>query len=147
MRDIALRLYGSPETVDHTEGIFQAIGGLGWYSCPVTDALLGYKEFAALPLHLAPSTSEPRFVAMLDQTKLRTRQYAKSQVKWIRKQLLPAASEAQKLGGQVEIFVVSGGSAGHTVAQRILHGGSAIENDINVVQIFSKGKLCLIITP
>ena len=106
MRETALRMYGSANTIDHTEGIFQSIG---------------YKEFADLDLSGDPA-SDPKFPAMLALTKLRTHQYARSQLKWIRKQLLPAVREARSLGGEVEIFAVPGGTAGERPAQDVLQG-------------------------
>jgi tRNA dimethylallyltransferase len=45
--------------------------------------------------------------------KLSTHQYARSQIKWIRKQLLPAIKEARSLGGTVEVYAVRGGIEGH----------------------------------
>lgn len=50
---------------------------------------------------------------MLDRMKLSTHQYARSQIKWIRKQLLPAIKEARSLGGTVEVYAVRGGIEGH----------------------------------
>lgn len=52
--------------------------------------------------------------------KLSTHQYAKSQIKWIRKQLLPAVKEARSLGGEVEVYVVRGGQEGQGPAIRLL---------------------------
>jgi tRNA dimethylallyltransferase len=46
---------------------------------------------------------------MLERMKLSTHQYARSQIKWIRKQLLPAVKEAKALGGDVDVYVVRGG--------------------------------------
>lgn len=106
MRQIALDMYGSDSAIDHTEGIFQAIG---------------YKEFAGLDLAQENPASDSRFPSMLEQTKSRTYQYAKSQVKWIRKQLLPALREARSLGGEVEVYAVPGGEAGEGPARDILH--------------------------
>lgn len=65
-------------------------------------------------------SADPAFGPMLDRMKLSTHQYAKSQVKWIRKQLLPAVREAKSLGGEVEVYVVQGGEAGHEPAARLL---------------------------
>lgn len=56
---------------------------------------------------------------MLERTKLSTVQYAKSQMKWIRKQLLPAIKEARDQGDQVWVYVVPGGEAGQVIANRI----------------------------
>ncbi|KAK4690005.1 tRNA dimethylallyltransferase, partial [Tremellales sp. Uapishka_1] len=119
LRAIAESIYGSTDAVDHTEGIFQAIGRF-----PVNDKAYdeGYKEFAQLPLPQSCPESSPRFAQMLERTKLSTHQYAKSQIKWIRNQLLPAAREARALGDQVEVYVVPGGPAGEGVAQEILSG-------------------------
>jgi tRNA dimethylallyltransferase len=61
---------------------------------------------------------------MLALTKIRTQQYAKYQLKWIRKQLLPAIREARALGGDVEIYVVrgGGGAEGEEAGRRVLEG-------------------------
>ena len=59
---------------------------------------------------------------MLDRMKISTRQYAKSQIKWIRKQLLPATREARSLGGEVGVYVVPGGKAGQEVARGVMKG-------------------------
>lgn len=106
MRETALQMYGSDNAIDHTEGIFQAIG---------------YKEFAGLRLPQDQPSSDPLFPAMLAQTKARTHQYAKSQIKWIRKQLLPAVREARSLGGEVEVYAVPGGVEGEGPARQILN--------------------------
>ncbi|KAK8864512.1 hypothetical protein IAR55_001762 [Kwoniella newhampshirensis] len=106
LRGIAEKVYGSADAVDHTEGIFQSIG---------------YKEFAALTLAQSDPQSDPRFTSMLDRTKLSTHQYAKSQLKWIKKQLLPAVREARTLGGEVEVYVVPGGDRGVGPAVDVLH--------------------------
>ena len=58
---------------------------------------------------------------MLDRMKLSTHQYAKSQIKWIRKQLLPAIKEARTSGGEVEVYVLRGGHDGQELATSILH--------------------------
>ncbi|XAO23963.1 hypothetical protein I312_102752 [Cryptococcus bacillisporus CA1280] len=105
LREIAQRVYGSTDATDHTEGIFQAIG---------------YKEFASLPLPFPDPQSHPLFPAMVDRTKVSTHQYAKSQLKWIKKQLLPAVREARSLGGEVEVYVVPGGETGIPLATEIL---------------------------
>jgi tRNA A37 N6-isopentenylltransferase MiaA len=63
---------------------------------------------------------------MLARMKLSTHQYAKSQLKWIRKQLLPAVREAMGLGGDVAVYVVHGGERGETVAKGVLAGTFAI---------------------
>ena len=84
----------------------------------------GYKEFADLPLPQPEPPTDPRFPAMVDRTKLSTVQYAKSQLKWITKQLLPAVREARALGGEVYVYVVPGGEEGEGVASRVLSGGS-----------------------
>lgn len=105
LRGVAERIYGSSDVIDHTEGIFQSIG---------------YKEFADLPLPQPDPPTDPRFPAMVDRTKLSTVQYAKSQLKWITKQLLPAVREARALGGEVCVYVVPGGEEGEAAASRIL---------------------------
>ncbi|GMK55265.1 hypothetical protein CspeluHIS016_0203210 [Cutaneotrichosporon spelunceum] len=105
LREIARRVYGSEEATDLFEGIFQAIG---------------YKEFAELPLPQERPSENPEFQRMLVQMKLSTRRYAKSQIKWITKQLLPAVHEARSHGGDVHVYVVPGGAAGETLAQEVL---------------------------
>ena len=89
-----------------------------------TDRLCsGYKEFSELPLGDRQDPSHhPGFPNMLRQTKTRTYQYAKSQLKWIRKQVLPVVAEAKSLGGDVHIYVVPGGGAAETAAVPLLHG-------------------------
>ncbi|RXK36929.1 hypothetical protein M231_05831 [Tremella mesenterica] len=108
MREIATRIYGSSEQVDYTEGIFQSIG---------------FKEFSSLPLDITninAARSDPHFSTMLNRMKLATQQYARSQLKWIRKQLLPAVGEARELGGEVWVYVIPGGEEGEKVARDIL---------------------------
>lgn len=83
-------------------------------------SLIGYKEFASLPLPFPDPQSHPLFPAMVDRTKVSTHQYAKSQLKWIKKQLLPAVREARSLGGEVEVYVVPGGETGIPLATEIL---------------------------
>ncbi|ORX35790.1 IPP transferase-domain-containing protein [Kockovaella imperatae] len=107
MREIAKQMFGSSQAVDHTEGVFQAIG---------------YKEFAGLPLdETSDPASHPLFSSMLSQTKSKTFQYAKSQLKWIRKQLLPVVQESQAKGSEVFLYIVPGGPAGQEMATPILH--------------------------
>ena len=109
MRKVALDIYGSPATIDHTEGIFQSIG---------------YKEFAQLDLDQPDPSSDPKYAHALAQTKSRTYQYAKSQLKWIRRQLLPAVTEARALGGEVFVYAVPGGAGGEEPARQVLKGRS-----------------------
>lgn len=59
---------------------------------------------------------------MLARTKTATHQYAKSQIKWIQKQLIPAAREARAHGGEVYVYVVPGGPPGEPVACDVLRG-------------------------
>ena len=121
MRDIALNIYGSADSIDHSEGIFQAIG---------------YKEFAKLDLNQDDPESDRAFPPMLDQTKRRTHQYAKSQIKWIRKQLLPAVREARSHGGEVEVYVVPGGAPGEAPAREVLDGACiSVERDGKVLTV------------
>ncbi|KAL7421916.1 tRNA dimethylallyltransferase, mitochondrial [Cryptotrichosporon argae] len=105
LRRVAARVYGAHAAHDHTDGIFQSIG---------------YKEFAALNLSQAEPRADPVFAAMLDRTKLSTHQYAKSQVRWIRKNLLPAVRDARRRGGQVWVYVVKGGQEGEDVGRDML---------------------------
>lgn len=90
------------------------------YNPPLIRA--GYKEFASLQLPQTDPTRDPAFPSMLARMKLSTHQYAKSQLKWIRKQLLPAVREAKGLGGDVAVYVVHGGERGETVAKDVLAG-------------------------
>lgn len=69
--------------------------------------------------------SHPGFKQMLERMKLSTHQYAKSQIKWIKKQLLPAAAEARALGGEVYVYVVPGGPDGQETARQIQEGKSS----------------------
>lgn len=62
------------------------------------------------------------FHGMLNRMKLATHQYAKSQIKWIKKQLLPAIREARASGGDVHLYVVPGGADGEVIAKSISHG-------------------------
>jgi tRNA dimethylallyltransferase len=80
----------------------------------------GYKEFADLPLPQERPFDNPKFKRMLDQMKLSTHRYAKYQIRWITKQLLPAVHEARSHGGDVHVYVVPGGPAGEPLAQEVL---------------------------
>ena len=93
LREHAARIYGSESSASPEEGIFQSIG---------------YKEFAAIPTEEL-SSDHPLFASGLERMKLSTRQYAKKQIKWIRKQLLPAVRKARQMGGQVDIYVLPAG--------------------------------------
>lgn len=118
LRQIAIHLYGSAQNTDHSEGIFQAIG-----QCNVgTELTAGYKEFANLHLPQEHPETDKQFQMMLDRMKVSTHQYAKSQIKWIKKQLLPAVKEARDLGGDVHLYVVPGGPAGEAIARTVLDG-------------------------
>ncbi|WVW84064.1 hypothetical protein I302_106092 [Kwoniella bestiolae CBS 10118] len=112
LRDIAKQIYGTTEATDHTEGIFQSIG---------------YKEFSSLALPQPQPTSDSAYGPALERTKLSTHQYAKSQLKWIKKQLLPAVKEAKSLGGDVGVYVVNGGEKG-------------VEPALNVFRAFMTGQ-------
>jgi hypothetical protein len=88
---------------------------------------------------------------MLSLTKVRTQQYAKSQLKWIRKQLLPVIKEARALGGEVEVYAVPGGPSGEQPASDILQGGCTyssmgVQPTTHSTDPFSKlfyiGKVC-----
>lgn len=88
----------------------------------VQKLTIGYKEFADLELPQEHPATDARFQKMLDRMKVSTHQYAKSQIKWIKKQLLPAVKEAQSLGGDVHLYVVPGGPVGEAIAQTVLDG-------------------------
>ncbi|WRT66499.1 uncharacterized protein IL334_003458 [Kwoniella shivajii] len=106
LRIIAEAAYGTADATDHTEGIFQSIG---------------YKEFASLPLPQSQPEAHPSYRPALERTKISTHQYAKSQLKWIQKQLLPAAQEARALGGDVYVYVVNGGERGVAPSVKVLN--------------------------
>ncbi|GHJ90172.1 hypothetical protein NliqN6_6574 [Naganishia liquefaciens] len=111
LREIAVHIYGTEEAIDHQEGIFQSIG---------------YKEFSHIPTsRLTPS--DPLFAPALERMKISTRQYAKRQLKWIQKQLLPVIRQAlnqERTGGQEEqsvwVYVVRGGDADVALGEEIL---------------------------
>lgn len=95
LRQAVRSAYGSEDAADHEEGIFQSIG---------------YKEFSEIPTdQLEPG--HPLFGRSLERMKIATRQYAKSQLKWIKKQLLPAVKEARgkEQGQEVWVYVLPGG--------------------------------------
>ncbi len=54
--------------------------------------------------------------------KLSTRQYAKKQLKWIRKQLLPAIRQARLEGKEVEVYLVRGGVQGGGDGPKVMKG-------------------------
>jgi len=87
--------------------------------------MIGYKEFAGLDLENDP-LSDPKFGEMLERMKLSTYQYARSQIKWIKKQLLPAVKEARSLGGDVQVYVVRGGEEGYAPSIQLLQRESSI---------------------
>lgn len=89
--------------------------------------MIGYKEFSGLDLENDP-LSDPNFGEMLERMKLSTYQYARSQIKWIKKQLLPAVKEARSLGGDVQVYVVRGGEEGYAPSIKLLHRKSAFRN-------------------
>lgn len=72
----------------------------------------GYKEFepflsqrATRPLDADPSAApDPLFLEGLERMKLSTRQYAKKQVKWVKQNLVPAASAS--LDGDVFVYLL-----------------------------------------
>jgi tRNA dimethylallyltransferase len=115
LRGIAKEIYG--EGADHTEGIFQSIGEY----VRQTQLTKGYKEFSGLDLDQENPSFDPAFGPMLDRMKLSTHQYARSQIKWIKKQLLPAGKEAKSLGGDVQVYVVRGGEEGYVPSIQLLH--------------------------
>ena len=89
--------------------------------------MIGYKEFSGLDLENDP-LSDPQFGEMLERMKLSTYQYARSQIKWIKKQLLPAVKEARSLGGDIQVYVVHGGEEGYAPSIQLLHRKSAFRN-------------------
>ena len=89
--------------------------------------MIGYKEFSGLDLENDP-LSDPQFEDMLERMKLSTYQYARSQIKWIKKQLLPAVKEARSLGGDVQVYVVRGGEEGYAPSIKLLQRKSAFRN-------------------
>jgi tRNA dimethylallyltransferase len=89
--------------------------------------MIGYKEFSCLDLDNDP-LSDPQFGDMLERMKLSTYQYARSQIKWIKKQLLPAVKEARSLGGDVQVYVVKGGEEGYAPSIRLLQRESIVSS-------------------
>lgn len=101
-------------------------------SCPEgrwtfrADLVPGYKEFSHIPTtRLTPS--DPLFGPALERMKISTRQYAKRQLKWIQKQLLPVIKQALDQGradGQEEqsvwVYVVRGGDEDVALGDEIL---------------------------
>ena len=91
-----------------------------------TDSNPGYKEFSHIPTsRLTPS--DPLFAPALERIKISTRQYAKRQLKWIQKQLLPVIRQAlnqERTDGQEEqsvwVYVVRGGDADVALGEEIL---------------------------
>jgi len=95
LRSQAELIYGAEDRASHEEGIFQSIG---------------YKEFAGIPTsELSPN--HPLFDPAIERMKLSTRQYAKKQLKWIQKQLLPAVKKAKSKGGEVYVYVLKAGES------------------------------------
>ena len=83
------------KAVDQSRGIWVAIG---------------YKEFVPYLLALQDSTLTPKELAKLkleaiERTKIRTRQYAKSQLRWIKTKLFTALSDA---GALQRLFLLDG---------------------------------------
>lgn len=76
--------------VDYTRGICQAIG---------------YKPFATYLQQPSPSSKD--FEAAIEQTKIQTRQYAKRQIGWFQRKLLPAMRQLQQSGQRdVQVYVL-----------------------------------------
>lgn len=53
--------------------------------------------------------------------KISTRQYAKRQLKWVQKQMLPVVKQARERGDEVWVYVVRGGDADAPLGEEILH--------------------------
>jgi hypothetical protein len=53
--------------------------------------------------------------------KISTRQYAKRQLKWVQKQMLPVVKQARERGDEVWVYVVRGGDADAQLGEEILH--------------------------
>jgi tRNA dimethylallyltransferase len=87
----------------------------------VNELMVGYKEFSGLDLDQDDPLADHLFGEMLERMKLSTHQYARSQIKWIKKQLLPAVKEARRLGGDVQVYVVRGGEEGYASSTDLLH--------------------------
>lgn len=104
-------MYGSLDQIDFAEGIFQAIGFKEFHDC----ALPGTAETA----------TNAGYRAGLSMTKERTSRYARRQMKWIQRQLLPVIREAKVLGGDVELYVLRGGGTDDALAADILRGRSS----------------------
>lgn len=94
-------------------------------------ARTGYKEFAHIPTERLTPT-DPLFAPALERMKIATRQYAKRQLKWVEKQLLPVIRQALLRQRQVEksgegedddgvwVYVVRGGDTDTALGAEIL---------------------------
>jgi tRNA A37 N6-isopentenylltransferase MiaA len=117
LRNQAELIYGAEDRASHEEGIFQSIG---------------YKEFAGIPTsELSPD--HPLFKPAVERMKLSTRQYAKKQLKWIKKQLLPAVKKAKSQGGEVYVYVLKAGESKD--GRKLLEGLSFSEKRKRRVQL------------
>ncbi|KAJ9116773.1 hypothetical protein QFC24_006664 [Naganishia onofrii] len=106
LREEAVRVYGSEETIDHQEGIFQS-----------------YKEFAHIPTSQLTPTN-PLFAPALERMKTATRQYAKRQLKWVEKQLMPVIKQALVHQRQVGRAMMTGeGTEDNGVWVYVVRGG------------------------
>lgn len=84
------------------------------------DCPLGYKEFSHIPTdRLTPA--DPLFAPALERMKISTRQYAKRQLKWVQKQMLPVVKQALERGEDVSVYVVRGGDEDAQLGAEILH--------------------------
>lgn len=64
---------------------------------------IGYRQFA----RYLESPEEPgAWASAVDETKTATRQYAKSQLKWVQNKLVPEVRRAQAAGDDVEVFLL-----------------------------------------
>lgn len=106
---------GEETAVDYSRGVYQAIGEhfiTNMTQSNPDPVSTGYKEFepflsqrATRPLDADPSAApDPLFLEGLERMKLSTRQYAKKQVKWVKQNLVPAASAS--LDGDVFVYLL-----------------------------------------
>lgn len=93
---------------------------------------IGYKEM--LPYISNPKASEAEKRECIDLIKIATRQYAKSQARWIRLKMIPAAEQA---GFQERVFLLDGTDLSHfdtqveqkatEITRSFVHGGALPE--------------------
>jgi tRNA dimethylallyltransferase len=110
--------------VDTTSGIFQAIGGsfIRLKTHLVAELRAGFKEF--IDYLSSQSSSQKQYDQSVERTKVSTRQFAKRQVQWIKKKLLPAVNAANKSGVKTPVFLLN--VTGERNVKRLQHSLSEI---------------------